>query len=175
MEPSNLTFYILYANELINLIGVKSPEEGYERLLKLRDDYGPKEPTLIMRLNEWLFHFMVYYGVTPEKLPPVVQSLMALGKDLTYLETEDLVLHHHETVEVLSRHSNYNLKKSLLYHKDPLHYERFIALIYQKIVAYFKDHRQMGFMDTCLASETYCWLDLFETAYFLPERRERKN
>lgn len=55
MEPSNLTFYILYANELINLIGVKSPEEGYERLLKLRDDYGPKEPTLIMRLNEWLF------------------------------------------------------------------------------------------------------------------------
>lgn len=175
VEPSNLTFYILYANELINLIGVKSPEEGYERLLKLRDDYGPKEPTLIMRLNEWLFHFMVYYGVTPEKLPPVVQSLMALGKDLTYLETEDLVLHHHETVEVLSRHSNYNLKKSLLYHKDPLHYERFIALIYQKIVAYFKDHRQMGFMDTCLASETYRWLDLFETAYFLPERRERKK
>ena len=111
----------------------QSPEEGYERLLKLRDDYGPKEPTLIMRLNEWLFHFMVYYGVTPEKLPPVVQSLMALGKDLTYLETEDLVLHHHETVEVLSRHSNYNLKKSLLYHKDPLHYERFIALIYQRL------------------------------------------
>ena len=57
VEPSNLTFYILYANELINLIGVKSPEEGYERLLKLRDDYGPKEPTLIMRLNEWLFSF----------------------------------------------------------------------------------------------------------------------
>ncbi|WP_296326411.1 TerB N-terminal domain-containing protein [uncultured Acidaminococcus sp.] len=175
VEPSNLTFYTLYANELINLIGVKSPEEGYERLLKLRDDYGPKEPTLIMRLNEWLFHFMVYYGVTPKKLPPVVQNLMVLGKDLTYLETEDLVLHHHETVEVLSRHSNYNIKKSLLYHKDPLRYERFIALIYQKIVAYFKDHRQMGFMDTCLASETYRWLDIFETAYFLPERRERKK
>lgn len=91
---------------------------------------------------------------------------MALGKDLTYLETEDLVLHHHETVEVLSRHSNYNLKKSLLYHKDPLHYERFIALIYQKIVAYFKDHRQMGFMDTCLASETYRWLDLLKRLIF---------
>ena len=63
-----LTFIFLYSYELINLIGVKSAEDAYERLLFLWRNYASSGWNVRQYLQGWLTDFVIYYGLDPELL-----------------------------------------------------------------------------------------------------------
>lgn len=73
-EPAPLTFIFLHAYELINLIGVESPETAYERLLFLERKFSGMAWNLKAHLKRWLKDFVVYYNLPPELLADPQES-----------------------------------------------------------------------------------------------------
>ena len=74
IRKTSLSFVFLHIYELINQIGVASPEEGYDRLQALRKDYGALDDSILPYLDRWMVHYVVYFGLDAkllEELPRV--------------------------------------------------------------------------------------------------------
>ena len=74
IHKTSLSFVFLYIYELINQVGIQTPEEGYEKLLNLRKEYGTIDDSILPYLDRWMVHYVVYYGLEPrllEELPRV--------------------------------------------------------------------------------------------------------
>lgn len=59
------TFAYLYIYELLNQIGVASPEDGYEKLVVFRDEYCPLDPSLLPYLTDWMQDYVICYDLSP--------------------------------------------------------------------------------------------------------------
>lgn len=68
VQKTSLSFVFLHIYELINQIGVSSPEEGYFRLQALRKDYGALDDSVLSYLDRWMVHYVVYYGLEQQLL-----------------------------------------------------------------------------------------------------------
>lgn len=63
LEKTSLSFAFLYIYELINQIGVDSPEDGYRKLTDFRDAYGAIDAGILPYLRRWMLDYVVYYGL----------------------------------------------------------------------------------------------------------------
>lgn len=63
IEGTSLSYAFLYIYELINLIGVKDPEEGLERLLLFWDAYRQFDQSIDKYVPGWLKDYHIYYGL----------------------------------------------------------------------------------------------------------------
>lgn len=61
IEGTSLSYAFLYIYELINLIGMKSPEEGSEMLLLFWDAYRQFDRSIDKYMPGWLKDFYIYY------------------------------------------------------------------------------------------------------------------
>ena len=115
-EPTALSFAFVYIYELLNLIGVSSPEEGYEKLVAFRDAYAPIDGSVDRYLRDWLVDFAVYYGLDPA-LPRQAEAL------LPYRQYTVLARYRQHTPEelfdALCGLSSYNVEKSKFYKAYP--------------------------------------------------------
>lgn len=68
LEQTHLTYAFLYIYELINLIGVENPEEGYRKLVTFREEYGSLDRRILPYLNRWITDFTVCYRLEPQLL-----------------------------------------------------------------------------------------------------------
>lgn len=75
VEYAPLTFIFLYIYELINGIGVKSPEEAYEQLLFVKRSYSTFGWAVSVHLDRWIPDFVVYYGLDPALLADSSEKL----------------------------------------------------------------------------------------------------
>lgn len=76
-EATNLSYAFLYLYELINLIGVSTPEEGFEKLCEFKQLYGEQNQQILHYMNRWMQDFAVYYRLDPSLLadtPPVIYN-----------------------------------------------------------------------------------------------------
>ena len=116
VEPIALSFVFVYLYELLNLIGVSSPEEGYEKLVWFRDAYAPIDGSVAHYLKDWLVDFAACYGLDPalirdeEALRPYKQYTV-LSRWKTH--TAD------ELFGAICGLSSYNVEKSKFYKAYP--------------------------------------------------------
>ena len=83
LEPTSLSFVFVYLYELLNQIGINSPEEGYHTLKRFWQDYRAFEQKLDRYLPFWLRDYIIYYDLDdtfladlpPEKLDRAVLTL----------------------------------------------------------------------------------------------------
>lgn len=61
IEKAPLSFAFLYIYELINLVGVSDPMDGYQKLIAFRDSYGKLDDGILPYLRRWLTDYVVYY------------------------------------------------------------------------------------------------------------------
>lgn len=73
VQKTELSFAFLYIYELLNQIGVESPEEGYRKLLSFRDSYGKLDDRILPYLHRWLADYPVYYRLDPSLLTDTPQ------------------------------------------------------------------------------------------------------
>lgn len=85
--PTIKSFIMLYANEIINNIGVTDPLEGYNILKALYQKYKAEDGTLGYYLHKWLFGYVIYYNLDKKylsdyefKSKPILQMLDNLQK-----------------------------------------------------------------------------------------------
>ena len=116
VEYIPLSFVFVYLYELLNLIGVATPEEGYEKLVWFRDAYAPFDGSVAHYLKDWLLDFAAYYGLDPvflrdeESLRPYRQ-FTALYRWKT--QSKD------DLFNAISGLSSYNIEKSKFYKTYP--------------------------------------------------------
>ena len=70
VEKAPLPFAFLYCFELINLIGVPNPTEGYRKLMDFREHFSLIHKSIVQFLNHWIRDFVLFYALDPALLAP---------------------------------------------------------------------------------------------------------
>ncbi len=94
IEKTQSSFLFVYIYELINLIGVKEPIDGFNKLKKLGDDYRENHSMLDKYLRVWMIDYVVYYDLEFSLIDEFAQ------KEVT------------DPYDTLVKKSNYNIKNS---------------------------------------------------------------
>ena len=116
IEYIPLSFVFVYLYELLNLIGVDSPEEGYERLTSFSAAYAAIDGSAEHYLRDWLVDFAAYYGLPPEE----IRDAESLRPYRLYTVLSQWRQHTPEELfEAISGLSSYNIEKSKFYRAYP--------------------------------------------------------
>lgn len=115
IEKAPVPFAFIYMYELINLIGVSSPEDGFLKLKDFSQRYGELDRRILTYSKIWLCDFAAYYGINPE----TALSLPAFGND----EALICLMKHREMppekiIGALEAFSSYKITKSSFYKKN---------------------------------------------------------
>ncbi len=70
IERDSLSFAYLYLYELIHLVGVESPQAGFEAMRAFGNQYGRFDARFARTYQRWLKDFVIYYGLDPNLLCP---------------------------------------------------------------------------------------------------------
>ena len=100
-------YLMLYASEILNQIGVTSPQDALERLKWLSADYGDKHPQLKKAVSRWLPDYAAYFGLPYDSRAP---KDIALSVMLRHSRHSDLAV-----LSALNWLSKYKLLESKLY------------------------------------------------------------
>ena len=116
IEYIPLSFVFVYLYELLNLIGVESPEEGYEKLTWFREAYAPFDGSVEHYLKDWLVDFAACYGLDPVFLRGE-ESLRPYRYYTTLSQWRNRA--PDELFEAICGLSSYNVEKSKFYKAYP--------------------------------------------------------
>lgn len=131
LEYAPLSYAILYATELINLIGADSPVEGYDKLTKFLSGYGRLDTRLGSFAGKWIKDFVICHGLDKSLLPELnefknpEQPALLLDPG----ESDDSAL-----FDALNTFSQYKIAKSRLYKLDPEGFTKVCAMTYRRAV-----------------------------------------
>ena len=171
LERTSLTYAFLYIYELLNQIGVKDPQDGYEKLKAFGEAYGQLDDRILPYLYQWLRDYVLYYQLDPQLLPETKRT----RQDAAYLVLDGYKkASDQELFEALDLFSTYRLSRSKLYKQHPDDTVRLLGRIYRMIQAYWESHRKKSFLREHVGGPSYEWLDLFANAVFLRQEDGRE-
>jgi len=110
VEKTSLSYVYLYLYELLNNIGVESPEEGLEKLMFFWKAYRTQEASIDKYVRRWLKDYHIYY-----ELPHSFQE---------FVERNDLTMYYPKQLEpkeefdLFCAISKYDIRKSKFYTLD---------------------------------------------------------
>ena len=169
VEPIALSFVFVYLYELLNGIGVSSPEEGYDRLIAFRDAYAPIDGTVTHYLKDWLVDYVVYYGLDPsllrdaEALLPYKQyTVLARWR----LHTED------ELFAALCGLSSYNIEKSKFYKTRPEETKAVLCRVFAAFSEHHEKHCKNSLCERLFGKTHTLPYTMFSGAVFLTDREK---
>ncbi len=163
LEKGPLTYAFLYIYEQLNLIGLDSPQTGYDRLKAFGEQYGEVDSGILSYLNLWLRDFVLYYQLPVELIPATTQS----KRDLQFAILQDWQNRTDEELfEALDGFSTYRLTRSKLYSHYPDMFQTLIGQCYRRIQEHYAKHRQKTFLEEFGGSPRYDWVDMFKSAVF---------
>lgn len=119
IEKTSLSFVFVYIYELLNQIGVKSPEEGFYTLKKFWYEYQAIDPKINHYLKLWLKDYIIYYGLEKSHLDDFTD--VNAGSAVSVLKN----IRSHNVDEVftaINSLSSYNLENSRFFklHSDDM-------------------------------------------------------
>ncbi len=116
VEETLLSFAFVYIYELLNLIGVHSPEEGYYALKSFWEAYKTIDDAVSPCLKRWLRDFVVYYNLDSRLL----DDLPEVRFDKCLLILQNCREHDADAVfEAQNSLSSYNVENSRFYKQYP--------------------------------------------------------
>ncbi|MBQ8752453.1 MAG: TerB N-terminal domain-containing protein, partial [Clostridia bacterium] len=130
-EPTSLSFLYVYIYELLNQIGVSSPEAGFRQLNTFWQYYRRMEPQLDRYLPLWLMDYAVYYGLEPEVLESfeTVTRERAMA-DLLHADRQDT----EALFEALCTLSTHNLCRSGFYKEHPEDVKAVTCAVFRRLM-----------------------------------------
>ena len=165
--PAPLTFALLYAYEILHLIGCRDAADGYGKLMELGFEFGMMEPTLYTYLPAWVYGYVIYYGLDPEYLA-----------DSSYYR--EMKIQDEAIAAVLSRGerpvgevmgglcalSSYRLERSKFYRTYTTDMGAVIMRVVARVAAYYEKHRKRAFSSDYIGDECRRLTRLFPGAVF---------
>lgn len=165
--PAPLTFAMLYAYEILHLIGCRDAADGYGKLMELGLEFGMTEPALYTYLPAWTYGYVIYYGLDPEYL-----------SDSSYYR--DMKLQDEAIAAVLSRGehpaeeiaaglcalSSYRLERSKFYRTYTSDMSAVIMRVIARVAEYYEKHRKRNFSSEYIGHECRRLTRIFPGAVF---------
>lgn len=141
IEKTSLSFVFVYIYELINQIGVRSPEEGFEKLRDFWTLYKDHDIRITHYVKLWLKDYIVYYNLD--------KSLLQDLADTSFDNSIYTLLHYeaHNTDDVfsaLNALSSYRLENSKLYKQFPDDVKQIVCNVYAGLADYYNKNRKNG-------------------------------
>lgn len=138
-EKTEIAFAFLYIYELLNNIGVKSPKEGFDKLISFWSKYRELDYTIDRYFGIWLKDYIIYYDLDPALLLVVNKEEPSFILEKLYNYTD---YSPKEICAALSYFSNYNLLKSAFYKKYSTDVEAVVYKVYSELTEYYKKNRK---------------------------------
>ncbi|WP_295152830.1 TerB N-terminal domain-containing protein [uncultured Ruminococcus sp.] len=138
----SLSYIFVYSYELINLIGAESPDDAYNKLKALLDNYCERYPKLKIYLNIWLFDMVIYYGMDT--------SLLGNNEikeyDSAVMVLKDVKVHSCDKIfSALNMLSSYNCERSSFYKTYPEDMKKVSAAVYISLTDLYSDKKNSMF------------------------------
>ncbi len=133
VERTSLSFVFVYIYELINQIGVRSPEEGFHALKNFWAAYGEIDSRISRYVRLWLVDYVVYHNLDQSLL----EDFSGAGFDravLTLLEYSSRGAE--EVFSALNALSSYNMENSRFFKRRPDD----VKQVVRDVFAAFSDH-----------------------------------
>lgn len=172
-EKTSTSYAYVYIYELLNNIGVKNSDDGFEKLNKFKEYYAQKyDVEIVGNLDRWLKDYVLYYHLDREKVNQVFENEIATDKDYhVLLHPNDYSIS--ELVEVFKRLSPY-LSTCLSYKKLGDNFDQVFAEIWNRILV-LKRKNNISFFSKYVAHRNLLVENLFTGAVFYPQKNELQS
>jgi len=153
VEETSSSFVFVYIYELINGIGVTSPEDGFEKLLYIWNEYRKYNNKIDRYLKDWLKDYVIYYEMDVNRIKDIPrkknQYLFALGDIQKAISDNDFS----RFIELINDYSNYKILKSkfLKYFKDD--YVEAFTQVYMEIENFYSKKRKTTLFEKIFGKE----------------------
>ncbi len=166
----DLSYIFLYCYELINLIGTDDPQQSYDLLKALADNYGERQPKLKSYAERWLFDMVIYYGLDG--------ALTDLSERRSYDEAlivlRDAKAHSREDIfKALNAVSSYNAERSSFYKEYGDDLAAVAAGSYLALSDYYSAHRKNTLFDKFFGKKVPSVHGMFVNAVFCHYRTSK--
>ena len=169
VEPTALSFAFVYIYELLNLIGVSSPQEGYEKLVAFRGAYAPIDGSVDRYLRDWLVDFVVYYGLDPA----LARESEALQPYRQYTVLAQYRQHTPEELfDAICGLSSYNVEKSKFYKAYPEDTRAVLCRVFADFSQHHADKCKNSLCERLFGKAHTLPYTMFNSAVFLPDREK---
>lgn len=118
-QRTSTSYAYVYIYELLNNIGVKNPEDGYEKLVEFNKNYVAKfDPKMQSYLDYWLEDYVLYYDLGQDKIQQYLQAEIRADHDLEILH-QPKKYSAQELAAVFEKQTSYwNTSKVIQTHQD---------------------------------------------------------
>ena len=158
LPASQNAFLLLYAYEILNLIGFSSAEKAYDALGNLLRDYGEQFPSVKKSLMRWLPDFAAYYNL-PYRLEDEKEAAAITVLRHSAHSAEELLL-------ALDTLSKYHIRDSKLYLAEKEKVSELLRAVYQAMLIYYAEKKNQSFSAYLLGEHSRAEHLMFENAVF---------
>lgn len=140
IEPTSLSYAFVYIYELINLIGVNSPREGFDALLDFWTAYRSFDARLDNYVKRWLVDFAVYYGLDFSEISSLTDDLFEKSL-IAFMDCRSCG--QSELFDALCSLSSYNILNSRFYKENSEDTEMILCRVIVKLAEYYEKNRKI--------------------------------
>ena len=158
LPPAQNAFLLLYAYEILNLIGFSSAELAYDALGNLLRDYGEQFPSVKKSLMRWIPDFAAYYQV-PYRLEDEKEAAAITVLRHSSHSANELLL-------ALDTLSKYHIKNSKLYLAEPEQVSEIVKAVYKALLTFYAEQKNQSFSAYLLGGQQREERIMFEGAVF---------
>ncbi|MBP0974744.1 MAG: TerB N-terminal domain-containing protein, partial [Oscillospiraceae bacterium] len=158
LPASQNAFLLLYAYEILNLIGFSSAESAYDALGNLLRDYGEQFPSVKKSLLRWMPDFAAYYHL-PYRLEDEKEAAEITVLRHSSHTAEELLL-------ALDTLSKYHIKDSKLYLAEKEKVSELLKAVYQAMLMHYAEQKNQSFSAYLLGEQSRAEHLMFEGAVF---------
>ena len=137
LENAPLPFALLYSYELINLVGVSSPLEGFLKLSAFRERFSAFNPAITSVLNRCLLDFVLTYDLAPQLITPILSMRSDENGLLTLSAYARQTLNNSAEIDLLfdclKNFSSYKIERSAFFQEKSAQLKSVVAHAFQTL------------------------------------------
>lgn len=156
-------YIMLLIYELINNIGVKTPRDGFDLLLKIREAYRGASQYIDHALTSWLLDYVVYYNLDASLI--ALFSSISADRNLEVLEN----LPNEPQANVVEAIKNISpkwLARSKFYAQHSEIFDEVIYGVFVRIHKHYAKSSKYGMVGSIFGLPGTDWINIFNGAIF---------
>jgi hypothetical protein len=163
IEKTSISFVFIYIYELLNQIGVSSPEEGFFALKNFRAAYKEIDFYIDSYIKLWLKDYVVYNNLDKSLLEGLLDTNFnaAVSTLLNYKSSS-----MDEVFSALSALSSYNFEKSGFFKKHPDDFKNVTYDVFSALFDYYEKKGKDAFCEKFLGTFYTSSYHMFNSAVF---------
>ena len=158
-----LSFVFVYLYELLNQIGVSSPEDGFHKLKDFCEKYSEIDGSVNNYYRDWIVDYTVYYGLDID----LVRGSEDMEPFRQYAVLSEYASHTPEEVfGAVCALSSYNIKNSKFYKTYPEDTERVVCDTILSLSRHYEERCKNTLCERCFGKTHTVPYSMFSSAVF---------